>query len=118
MNEILYIEDDELEAQLFCMGLKREGYDVLHIPGEEAEALAFLNSPSYHSAKALVFDFWIGVTNGLELAQQLRLAGDQRPFFLLTAADNPNPGLLRQLDITYVQKPANYRSIARSLNAG
>jgi hypothetical protein len=36
---------------------------------------------------------------------------------LLTAGENPNPGMLKQLNITYLQKPANYNKVASAVAA-
>ena len=92
---VIYIEDDENEALLFKFGLNPRGVDVLHIPDSSADSLAILDTDEYQRARAVFFDLWVGVVNGVELAGKLRDNGDTRPFFLLTAGENPNPSGLQ-----------------------
>lgn len=115
MIDVIYIEDDDIEAELFTLGLSSRGVKVLHIPDAEPASLKLLNHPDFRAAQAIFIDFWIGVTSGLDVARSLREQGDNRPFFLLTAGENPNPSLLKQLNITYVQKPANYNKLVHAL---
>lgn len=115
--DVIYIEDDDIEAELFTMGLSTRGINVLHIPDAQPDSLMLLQNPAYATAKAIFIDFWIGVVSGLDVAKALRENGDTRPFFLLTAGENPNPQILKQLNITYLQKPANYNKIASAVTA-
>ena len=115
--DVIYIEDDDIEAELFSLGLSTRGVNVLHIPDAEPTSLHLLQKAPYATARAIFIDFWIGVTSGLDVAQALRENGDKRPFFLLTAGENPNPVLLKQLNITYLQKPANFNKVATAISA-
>lgn len=110
--DIVYIEDDEIEAELFSLGLSTHGVRVLHLANVEPNNLQPLQSEPYAAARAVFIDYWIGVVSGLDVARALREKGDRRPFFLLTAGENPNPPLLKQLNILYVQKPVNFTKIA------
>ena len=115
--DVIYIEDDDIEAELFSLGLSTRGVNVLHLPDAEPNSLHLLQKAPYATARAIFIDFWIGVTSGLDVARSLRENGDIRPFFLLTAGENPNPNLLKQLNITYLQKPANFNKVATAINA-
>ncbi len=115
--DVIYIEDDDIEAELFSLGLSTRGVNVLHIPDAEPKSLYLLKNAPYATARAIFIDFWIGVTSGLDVAKSLRENGDTRPFFLLTAGENPNPVLLKQLNITYLQKPANFNKVATAISA-
>jgi len=115
--DVVYIEDDEIEAELFNLGLSTRGVNVLHLPDAEPNSLQMLQKAPYATARAIFIDFWIGVTSGLDVAKSLRENGDIRPFFLLTAGENPDPNLLKQLNITYLQKPANFNKVASAISA-
>jgi DNA-binding response OmpR family regulator len=115
MTNIIYIEDDEIEAQIFGLGLSKRGINVLHIPDMDRDHLGELNQPHYQEAYAIFFDMFIGAVNGMELARTMREQGDERPFFLITAGENPNPDLLTDLNITYLRKPIDFNAIARSI---
>ena len=115
--DVVYIEDDEIEAELFGLGLSTRGVNVLHLPDAEPHSLQQLKTTPYSTARAIFIDFWIGVTSGLDVAKSLREDGDKRPFFLLTAGENPDPVLLKQLNITYLQKPANFNKVASAVAA-
>ncbi|MEZ4668393.1 MAG: response regulator [Anaerolineae bacterium] len=118
MIDVIYIEDDDIEAELFTLGLSSRGVHVLHVPDTEPGSLNMLNQPEFRAAQAVFIDFWIGVTSGLDIARTLREQGDGRPFFLLTAGENPDPAELKLLNITYVQKPANYNKLVHMLTNG
>ena len=115
--DVVYIEDDDIEAELFSLGLSTRGVNVLHLPDAEPDSLHMLQKAPYANARAIFIDFWIGVTSGLDVAKSLRENGDSRPFFLLTAGENPDPSLLKQLNITYLQKPANFNKVASAISA-
>ncbi|NWG15453.1 MAG: response regulator [Chloroflexi bacterium] len=112
MVDVIYIEDEETEALLFQIGLAPRGINVLHIPDAQPDSLNVLNTPVYQAARVLFFDLWIGAVSGMELARSLRMRGDERPFFLVTAAGNPNPALLRQLRLGFLQKPLDFGQVA------
>jgi DNA-binding response OmpR family regulator len=115
--DVVYIEDDEIEAELFSLGLSTRGVNVLHLPDAEPTSLQTLQTAPYATARAIFIDFWIGVTSGLDVAKALREDGDIRPLFLLTAGENPDPTLLKQLNIIYLQKPANFNKVASAVAA-
>ena len=102
---VIYIEDEDTVATLFRLALAPRGVTVLHIADTTPETLEQLDTPDFQAARAVFIDQWIGGMNGIELARVLREKGDNRPFFLLTAGENPNPQLLRELTVTYLRKP-------------
>ncbi len=117
MTDVLYIEDDETQALLFQLGLNMRGVNVLLIPDITPDGQLILQTPAYQAAQAVFVDLWIRTTSGIELARSLRAAGDARPFFLVTAANNPNPTLLNELAITFLQKPLNFDQVAALIRA-
>jgi DNA-binding response OmpR family regulator len=110
---IIYIEDDSIEAELFTLGMSTRGINVLHVPDTEPHSLNALKMPHFASARAVFIDMWIGATSGVDIARTLREQGDIRPFFLLTAGENPDPPVLQQLNVVYLQKPANFNKVAK-----
>lgn len=114
---VIYVEDDETETFLFNLGLTSRGIDVLPIGDARPQTLALMDTPDYHAARAVFLDLWLAGVNGIDLAQHLRSQGDLRPFFLLTAGENPDVERLRQLGITYLRKPADYDKIANLVRA-
>ena len=70
--DVVYIEDDDIEAELFSLGLSTRGVNVLHLPDAEPNSLHLLQKAPYASARAVFIDFWIGVVSGLDVAKALR----------------------------------------------
>ena len=114
---VIYIEDEEMEALLFKLGLTPRGIEVLHIPDSSPESLQVLDTEEYQHARAIFFDHWVGVMNGVELARSLREQGDTRPFFLLTAGENLNPTALQEINLTYMRKPPEFSKLAETIHA-
>ena len=118
MDDVIYIEDEETAGLIFKIGLSTQNINVLHIPDAEPQSLALLKTAEYQSAKAIFFDLWIGGASGVDLAASLRDAGDMRPFFLLTAGENPNSARLKQINLTYLRKPVvDFKKLADTIRA-
>ena len=115
MTSVIYIEDEAIEAMLFQMNMKKRGFAVLHIEEASPEALSALEQDDYKAAVAIFVDQWIGGVSGSELAKSLRDKGEKRPLFLLTAGENPNPELLRSIQVRYVQKAPDFNRLAAQL---
>lgn len=118
MLNVIYIEDDETAGLIFKIGLSAHEINVLHIPDAEPETLAVLDSPEYQAAKVLFIDMWVSGASGVELAERLRNKGDTRPFFLLTAGENPDVGRLKALNVTFLRKPVgDFKKLADMINS-
>jgi ActR/RegA family two-component response regulator len=85
----------------------------LHVADAEPDSLDALQTSHFAHASAIFIDMWIGISSGVDVARQLREQGDLRPFFLLTAGENPAPDMLKQLNVVYLQKPANFNKVAK-----
>ncbi|PJF39762.1 MAG: response regulator [Chloroflexi bacterium] len=112
---VIYINDDSLEADIARLHLQRQYINVLHIQDPSAAGLAVLNEQEYQNAKAILIDMYLGGYYGLEIAQQLRDAGDTRPFYLVTSGERPDQELLNELALTFVQTPPNFVQLAQMI---
>lgn len=117
MTDVIYVEDDETEGLLFQIGLNARGIQVHHISDITLNTAEILLRPPYESARVVFFDLWIFTVSGIELGRTLREAGDTRPFFLVTAANNPNPALLAELGIGFMQKPLDFDKVAAAIRS-
>ncbi|MAS35896.1 MAG: hypothetical protein CL610_17945 [Anaerolineaceae bacterium] len=113
--ETIYVEDDDQEAFIMRVGMRRQGVTILHVPDITPETVTQLTEAPYDRAAAVIFDAILAGQNGVELAEKLREIGDQRPVFLLTAGENPNPKLLRSLNIYYLRKPPHFENLAKMI---
>ena len=113
--ETIYVEDDEQEAFIMRVGMRRQGISVIHVPDVTADTIARLQAAPYDQAAAVIFDSILVGQSGVDLAQRLRASGDERPIFLLTAGENPNPELLQQQNIRYLRKPPHFENLARTI---
>jgi DNA-binding response OmpR family regulator len=117
MADVIYVEDEDTVALIFKIGLAAQQINVLHIPDTEPEHMALFDTPEYQAAKAVFIDLWVGGVNGLNIAQTLREKGDTRPFFLLTAGENPSSTRLNELNMTFLRKPiGDYKKLAEMIN--
>lgn len=117
MTDVIYVEDDETEALLFQIGLNARGIHVHHIPDITLNMIESLLRPPHDAPEVVFFDLWIRTVSGIDLGRALREAGDTRPFFLVTAANNPNPALLKQLGIHFLRKPLDFDEVAELVRA-
>lgn len=115
--EAIYVEDEEQEGLVMRVGMRRQQINIIHIPDLSLERVGELRQPPYDVAAAVIFDAVLPSASGLDLARGLRVSGDSRPLFLLTAAENPDPDLLNSLHIEYMRKPANFQVLAEMIRA-
>lgn len=111
--ETIYVEDDDQEAFIMRVGMRRQGITILHVPDPTPESIASLREPPYDRATAVIFDAILAGQSGVDLARRLRMNGDERPIFLLTAGENPDIELLQRLNIRYLRKPPHFENLAR-----
>lgn len=100
------------------ISMRRYGVSIAHVAQLTPENVNVLRLPPHDSAAALIFDARLGGYSGLELARLLRAAGDTRPIVLVTAGDNPDPALLRELNVHFFSKPLDYAKLAAALSSG
>lgn len=110
--EIIYVEDDDQEAFIMTIGMRRQGIAIVHIADITLDSVADLQAPPHDRAKGLIFDAILAGASGVELAEKLRDNGDQRPIILLTAGENPDARRLANLGIHYMRKPPHYATLA------
>ena len=71
--------------------------------------------PDHVAVEMTVRDEMLVGESGVKLANTLRASGDDRLIFLLTAGDNPDPGLLTTQSILFRRKPANLEELANTI---
>jgi two-component system, OmpR family, phosphate regulon response regulator PhoB len=115
--EILVVEDDAALAELLIWNLSNEGYDVRHtIDGEEALLMVKEKLPD-----AIILDWMIKNTSGIEVCRQLRKmpAAAATPILMLTAKSEEEDRI-RGLKIgadDYVTKPFSPRELLARIEA-
>jgi DNA-binding response OmpR family regulator len=114
----IYVEDDEQEAFIMTIGMRRQGVDILLVVDATSDNIALLQVPPYDKASALIFDAILAGASGVELAVKLRESGEQRTIILLTAGENPDARRLASLNIYYMRKPPNYATLAEMIRQG
>ncbi len=115
--EALYIEDDEQEAFIMRVGMRRQGIDVTHVNDITVDTIGSLQAPPYANAAAIIFDAILTGNSGVNLARALRTRGDERLIVLLTAGENPDPKLLKRHDIHYLRKPPKFDQLAAMIRS-
>src|SRR5271163_678056 len=112
---ILVVEDDAEMADLLARGLREESYDVdLARDGRTALTLSEANS-----FDLILLDVMLPGANGLEVARQLRLRGEQAALLMLTACD-ALPEIVKGLDAgadDYMTKPFSFVELLARIRA-
>lgn len=106
---VAYVEDEPAIAELLKSGLALFGISVNPIYGTAEEArdqiLGGIN------ADVLIFDIRLPGMTGLELAQELRDAGETRPFLIVSAYHPPAASELAGLGASFMPKPFDFAGI-------
>jgi CheY-like chemotaxis protein len=116
-ERILYVEDEELLAQLGQKALTALGYDV-EITTQPANALAMVRSDPRHFSLVLTDQTMPGMT-GLALATQLQQARPDLPILLMTGYSAAiTPEQMEAAGIrNLVLKPTTIRSLGAAVHA-
>jgi two-component system, OmpR family, response regulator MprA len=80
---ILVVDDDRAVREAVGRALRQEGYEV-EAAGDGGQALQHMEE---RPPDAVVLDVLMPPPNGLEVARELRKAGDRTPILMLTARD-------------------------------
>lgn len=115
--DVVYVEDDDQEALIMRIRMQRYGINIVHVAQLTLETIERLRQPPHDAAAALILDARLRGQSGLELARALRAAGDTRPIALVTAGDNPDPPLVRALNVQFFSKPLDYEALAAALRS-
>src|SRR5262249_149315 len=108
-------EDEKGMAQILKRGLEEEGYHVL-LAADGATALQIVRR---QNIDLLVLDVMLPVRSGLEVARELRDAGQETPILMLTARDSV-PDIVRGLDAgadDYLTKPFSFEVLLARIRA-
>jgi DNA-binding response OmpR family regulator len=112
---ILVVEDDAEMAELLVRGLREESYDVdLARDGHTA-----LRASEANSFDLILLDVMLPGPDGLEVARELRLRGEQVPLLMLTARD-ALPEIVKGLDAgadDYMTKPFSFVELLARIRA-
>jgi DNA-binding response OmpR family regulator len=106
----IYVEDEPDIAKLVQNGLGTLGISVTVYPHPE-DLLARMDDPQVSAAELLIIDIRMPGMTGLELAQQLRSSGDQRPILMVSAYNPPSRSQLRELAASFHPKPFDFPAL-------
>lgn len=111
--KVLYVEDEPAIAELLRSGLDLFGIDVSPIYGSAEAAFEQIMSgqPPMSECRLLVFDIRLPGMTGLELAERLRNAGEDRPILIVSAYQPPARAQLEALGAQFMPKPFDFKGI-------
>ena len=113
--QLVYVEDEPNIAQLLVSGLGLFGISV-HPVFMSAEALLEnINQPAFDNADLFFFDIRLPRMTGLELAKELRLRGETRPFVLVSAWPPPTPEELAAIQARFLPKPFDFPDVIQTI---
>ncbi len=115
--KVLYVEDEPAIAELLKSGLALFGMDVSPIYGNAEDAFNQVLSgvEPMASCKVLVFDIRLPGMTGLDLAQKLRDAGEERPILIVSAYHPPPPSRMKELNARFMPKPFDFGGIVTAI---
>ncbi len=115
--KVLYVEDEPAIAELLRSGLDLFGIDVSPIYGTAEDAFDQIMSgkPPMSECQMLVFDIRLPGMTGLELAERLRAAGENRPLLIVSAYQPPARSQLEALGASFMPKPFDFAGIVSKI---
>ncbi len=115
--KVVYVEDEPAIAELLRSGLDLFGIEVSPIYGNAEEAFTRITSgqPPMSECRMLVFDIRLPGMTGLELAEKLRQAGEERPILIVSAYQPPARSQLEALGAHFMPKPFDFAGIVSKI---
>lgn len=115
--KVLYVEDEPAIAELLRSGLDLFGIEVSPIYGNAEDAFEQIvnEKPPVSGCHILVFDIRLPGMTGLELAESLRKAGEERPILIVSAYQPPPRSQLEQLNAHFMPKPFDFAGIVQKI---
>ena len=115
MVRILVVEDNAALRRLMGIHLRRAGYTVL----EAENGAAALELLEHERVQLIISDIMMPVTDGLELTDDLRRAGDNTPILLVTVKstlEDKRSGFHAGAD-DYLTKPVDFEELLLRVEA-
>ena len=112
IQDAIYVEDDEQEAFIMRVGMRRQGVTITHVPEITIEAITTLQNPPYDNAVAIIFDAILTGISGVSLARALRASGDERLIVrpvILGVEWAPHP-LAHRLNVGLIRENVGWRN--------
>lgn len=115
--KVLYVEDEPAIAELLKSGLDLFGIEVSPIYGNAEDAFTQITSGQapMSTCNVLVFDIRLPGMTGLELAEELRKAGEKRPILIVSAYQPPPRTQLERLGAHFMPKPFDFAAIVSKI---
>jgi DNA-binding NtrC family response regulator len=112
---VLYVEDEPSIAKLLSSGLGLFGIEVDPIFMSAEELLDHIGDTKFADANILMFDIRLPRMTGVELAEELRKSGEERPFVLVSAWPSPAQEKLRRIKAVFLPKPFDFPDVVHTI---
>ena len=113
--KVAYVEDEPSIAKLLASGLGLFGILVHPLFMSSEELLENIDQPELADVDMLFFDIRLPGINGMELAGQLRDAGEKRPFVIVSAWPRPPQSELDAIRAKFLPKPFDFPDVIRTV---
>ncbi|MCP4359415.1 MAG: response regulator [Chloroflexi bacterium] len=108
---ITYVEDEPSIAQLLVSGLGLFGITVKPVYMSAEALLERIDESAFTEADLFFFDIRLPKMTGVELAQELRRRGEERPFVLVSAWPKPTDETLAEINALFLSKPFDFPDV-------
>lgn len=112
---VAYVEDEPSIAKLLASGLGLFGILVHPLFISSEQLLENIDQPELADVDMLFFDIRLPGMNGMELAQQLRDLGEERPFVIVSAWPRPRQSELDAIDAKFLPKPFDFPDVLKTV---
>lgn len=113
--KIMIVEDDPLIRQLYVEALSKNGYDVIAVASDGAEAVHVYNNLN-QKPDIIILDFRLPQKNGFEVSQEILATNSSAEILMISGDPTFDRKAIISHGISIMQKPVEINAIIREIS--
>lgn len=112
----MIVEDDPLIRQLYVEVLERNGYDVVAVASDGAEAVLMYNNLN-QKPDIIILDFRLPEKNGFEVSQEILKDSSSTEILMISGDPTFDRKAVISHGISFMQKPVEINALIREISS-
>ena len=113
--KIMIVEDDPLIRQLYVEALSKNGYEVIAVASDGAEAVLVYNNLN-QKPDIIILDFRLPQKNGFEVSQEILAANSSAVILMISGDPTFDRKAVISQGISIMQKPVEINAIISKIS--
>ncbi len=114
--KIMIVEDDPLIRQLFVEALSKNGYEVIAVASNGADAIMMYNNLN-QKPDIIILDFRLPEKNGFEVSQEILATNSSAEILMISGDPTFDRKAIINRGINFMQKPVEINAVINEISS-